>query len=73
LAAAKESGEAFIGWGSFLQTSLDFIIIAMAIFLMVKLVNKAQEQLIKDEKAAPPPPAEDILLLREIRDALKRK
>lgn len=72
LEAAKATGEAFIGWGSFVQVTIDFVIVALAIFLMVKIMNKAQEQFDKQEEAAPAAPPEDILLLREIRDSLKK-
>ncbi|MCA9089431.1 MAG: large conductance mechanosensitive channel protein MscL [Planctomycetaceae bacterium] len=74
LALAKESGEAYIGYGSFLQTTVDFLIVAFAIFIMIKLMNKAQELALKKEEEAPkapPEPTEDVKLLREIRDALK--
>ncbi len=76
LELAQKSGQPFIGIGSFMQTTLDFLIVAFAIFLMVKLMNKAQSYAMlkeaKKEAAAPPPPPEDIQLLREIRDALRK-
>jgi len=75
LALAQESGKPFIGYGSFLQISLDFLIVAMAIFIMIKIMNKAQEMsgLAEEKKdETPPPPPEDIQLLREIRDSLKK-
>lgn len=72
LAAAKETGEPFIGWGSFLQNMLDFLIIAFAVFLLVKAINTARAQLERKPEEAAPAPPEDIQLLREIRDSLKR-
>lgn len=57
-----------IGWGAFLQATIDFIIVAFALFLVVKLMNSMKKQ----EAAAPAAPPEDIVLLREIRDALKK-
>lgn len=57
-----------IVWGAFAQAVIDFTIIAFVIFLLVKAMNAAK----KKEEAAPAPPPEDILLLREIRDALKK-
>jgi large conductance mechanosensitive channel len=54
-------------YGAFLQTILDFVIIAFAIFLLVKFVNRMKRK----EEAAPAPPSEEVVLLREIRDALK--
>jgi large conductance mechanosensitive channel len=58
-----------IGWGAFLQAVLDFVIVALAIFLVVKSMNAMR----REEKAAPAPPPEDIVLLREIRDALAKR
>jgi large conductance mechanosensitive channel len=58
--------------GKFLSAILNFLIVAFILFLIVKGVNRFK----KKEEAAPPPPAatpEDVLLLREIRDALKKK
>ncbi|MGL4513531.1 MAG: large-conductance mechanosensitive channel protein MscL [Lacipirellulaceae bacterium] len=57
-----------LGVGMFLQTIIDFIIVAFAIFLAVKLMNSLK----KAEAAAPAAPPEDVMLLREIRDALKK-
>ena len=68
LAAAKEAGAATLNYGNFIQTALDFVIIAFAIFMMVKMINNLK----KKEEAKPTAPAEDIVLLREIRDSLKK-
>lgn len=58
-----------IGYGVFINTIIQFLIIAWVLFLVVKAMNTLK----KAEEAAPPPaPPEDILLLREIRDSLKR-
>lgn len=54
--------------GGLLQAIIDFILIAFVLFLIVKLMNAAN----KKKEVAPPPAPEDILLLREIRDALKK-
>lgn len=56
-------------YGPFLQTVFEFLIIAFALFLVVKGVNAFKK---KTEASEPPPPPEDVVLLREIRDALKR-
>ncbi len=56
-------------YGPFLQATLDFLIVAFAIFMMVRLMNSLQKK--KEEAPAPPAP-EDILLLREIRDSLAK-
>lgn len=61
-----------LNWGNFVQTTVDFFIIALCIFLMIKAMNAFR----KKEEAAPEAPAatpEDIELLREIRDELKRR
>ncbi len=58
-----------INYGNFLQTIFDFIIVAFAIFVAVKALNKLKKD---EESAAPTSPSEDILLLREIRDSLKK-
>jgi large conductance mechanosensitive channel len=55
--------------GLFLQAVIDFILIALVLFLIIKAMNAAKK---KETAAAPPLPAEDIILLREIRDALKK-
>ena len=68
---AVQVGEAKILYGKFIQTCIDFVIVAIAIFLMVKLINHLRR---KDE-AKPPaatPPRQEMLL-EEIRDLLKRK
>jgi len=70
-AAGKEVPAVVIGIGEFLNASIQFIILAFAIFLMVKAINRLR----REEPAAAPAPAEpteDVLLLREIRDSLKK-
>jgi large conductance mechanosensitive channel len=66
-----DAGVAVWGYGSFLTVALNFIILAFIIFWMVKLIAKEKPKLDPAPPAAPPTP-EDVLLLREIRDALKR-
>lgn len=62
-----------LNYGPFIQTVVDFVLIAAAIFLAIKLLNTAKARFEAQKEAAPAPaPAEDILLLREIRDSLKR-
>jgi len=67
-AAGKEIPAVVLGIGDFLNTLVQFVIIAFAIFLVVKAINRM------NRKEPPPPaePGEDILLLREIRDSLKK-
>jgi len=72
LAAATEAGAATLRYGLFLQTIIDFIIVALAIFMLVKAVNKAKKK--QEEKpAAPPAPSKQEVLLGEIRDLLKAR
>lgn len=60
-------------WGAFMQTVLDFVLIAACVFVLVKMINMVRTSL-KDEpeESQKAPPPEDITLLREIRDALTR-
>lgn len=67
-AAGKEIPAVVIGYGDFLNTLVQFVIVAFAIFLLVKAVNRVY----KKQEAAPAATPEDVLLLREIRDALKK-
>jgi len=63
--------EVAVNYGTFLQVTFDFIIIALAIFLVIKAINKFKKK--EEEKpAAPAEPSEDVVLLREIRDLLKK-
>ncbi len=75
LKAASEGTEAvLLKYGSFIQTVFDFIIIAFAIFLVVKAMNTAKERMEKKEEEAPaepPKPSKEEVLLTEIRDALR--
>jgi large conductance mechanosensitive channel len=68
----QTAGVAVFGYGSFITATINFIILAFIIFVMVKFINKLR----KEPQAAPvepPPPPEDVLLLREIRDSLKNQ
>jgi large conductance mechanosensitive channel len=71
LVEAKKTGAVF-AYGSFLTIAINFVILAFIIFLMVKQMNRLK----REAPAAPPPPPaptpEDVLLLREIRDSLKK-
>jgi len=69
---AHKVAEVAIGYGAFINTVIQFLIIAFVIFVMIKAINKF------NRKAAPPPPPppptpEDVLLLREIRDSLRNR
>lgn len=65
-------GDAVITYGVFLQSIFDFIIIALAIFVAIKALSKLQKKEEATEAAAPKPTPEDIQLLREIRDSLRK-
>ena len=67
--AAAKAGAVTLNYGVFINTVLTFIIVAFAVFLLVKAYNKAKKA---EPPALPAAPAEDVLLLREIRDALKK-
>lgn len=67
--ALTKAGVPLFAYGNFITVALNFLILAFIIFLMVKQINRLKKQ------APPPPPAadpEDIILLREIRDSLKK-
>jgi large conductance mechanosensitive channel len=68
-AALKAAGVAMLGWGKFLTVVINFIILAFVIFLIVRTANRMKK---KAEAAAPAADPEEVVLLREIRDALKK-
>jgi len=61
--------EIALQWGAFLTAVIDFIIVAFVMFLIIKAINSLKK---KEPEAPPPPTPEDVILLREIRDALKK-
>ena len=69
LEAVRKAGVPVIAWGNFTNIVMNFIILAFVVFLMVKQINRLRREAPK----APPPPAEDVVLLREIRDSLNRR
>jgi large conductance mechanosensitive channel len=70
LAAAKAAGAPVIAYGAFINTIINFIIIALVVFLIVRMLTTMMK---KEEKAAPPaPPSKEVQLLTEIRDSLKK-
>lgn len=73
LKAASEGTEpVLISYGKFIQTTVDFIIIVFAIFIMIKAINSLKRQ--EEAKPEPEPePTKEVLLLTEIRDLLKNK
>lgn len=71
-AATAETAEAAIMYGSFIQSVVDFLIIALSIFFFLKVFLFRRKKAEEEVEAAPPAPAEDIVLLTEIRDLLKK-
>ncbi len=72
VAAAEEAGAPIIKYGAFINTVLDFVIIAFAIFMVIKAMNAAKKK--EEEKPAEPPkPSAEETLLTEIRDLLAKQ
>lgn len=71
LAEAQKAGAPTLNYGSFIQTVLDFLIVAGAVFMMVKGINAMKK---KEERKPEEPskPREEVVLLQEIRDALRK-
>ncbi|HKA42032.1 MAG TPA: large conductance mechanosensitive channel protein MscL [Burkholderiales bacterium] len=69
--AAQKAGAVTFNYGVFINTCISFVIVAFAVFLLVRAINRLK----RAEEQKPPEPAptpEDVVLLREIRDALKK-
>ena len=62
-----------LNYGPFIQSVVDFLLVAAALFLVIKLMNTAKAKFEAKKDEAPAAPPEDVVLLREIRDALTRK
>jgi large conductance mechanosensitive channel len=71
LAAAKEAGAPILAYGSFLQSALDFFILALVLFMIVRAMNRLRRKY--EETPAPAAPPEEIVLLRQIRDSLQAR
>ena len=69
-AELTKAGANLFAWGNFLTIVINFVLLAFVIFFMVKAINTARAKM--DLAAAPPTTPEDIALLREIRDSLKK-
>jgi len=70
LKATQEAGSVVIAYGQFLNAIIKFLIVALAVFILVKQVNRFMHK--KHEEAPPPAPSAEVLLLGEIRDLLKK-
>ena len=69
LAEAEKAGAAVLRYGAFLQAVVDFLIIAWVIFIAIKAINRLRRA--EPEAPEPAAPPEEVVLLREIRDALR--
>jgi large conductance mechanosensitive channel len=73
LLAARGAGAAVIAFGSFVNAVIKFVIVAFAVFLLVKQVNNLRRLVDRREAdAPPPPPSQEVVLLGEIRDLLRK-
>jgi len=73
--AIVEAGGNVLGWGNFITILINFLLLALVVFMMVKAVNRARRAVEREQavaEAQPAPTPDDILLLREIRDLLKK-
>ena len=69
LEAVRKAGIPVFAWGNFLTVAINFLILAFVIFLLVKQINRLKREAPPAPPAAPP---EDVVLLREIRDSLRK-
>ena len=72
LAEAQKVGNVF-AYGNFITVAINFVILALVIFLMIQQINRLKRSEPAPAPAAPPPTPEDVLLLRDIRDALRTR
>lgn len=68
----KKAGVPVLAYGNFITIAVNFAILAFIIFIMIKQINRLKKESPAAPPAPPAPTAEDVLLLREIRDSLKR-
>lgn len=67
-----KAGATVFAWGNFVTIVINFILLAFVIFWMVKAINKARSKIESEAEVEIPKTPEDVLLLREIRDSLKK-
>ena len=71
--AAAKAGAVTLNYGVFCNTLISFLIVAWAVFMLIKGINRLKREETAATPAPPPEPPEDVRLLREIRDALKSR
>ena len=72
IADAQKAGAVTINYGLFINTIINFLVVALALFALIRGINRLQTKPLPAD-ATPPPPPEDVVLLREIRDLLKSR
>jgi len=72
LDALKKAGVPVLAYGNFITVAVNFAILAFIIFVMIKQINRLKKEAPAAPLAPPPPTPEDVMLLREIRDSLKK-
>jgi large conductance mechanosensitive channel len=74
LAEAQKAGAVTLNYGLFVNALINFVVVAIALFLLIRAINRltTPETPAEEAAAAPLPPPEEVLLLREIRDELKK-
>ena len=70
LQAAQEAGAVTLNYGQFINAIMKFVIVAFALFVLIKQINRLNKPA---EPPTPPPPPEEVAVLREIRDLLKER
>lgn len=73
LAATKEAGIPVLTYGNFINAVLNFTIVAFAIFMVIRQMNRLKDRIAKGEEPAPAAPPREQVLLEEIRDLLKAR
>ena len=71
LEAVRKAGVPVIAWGNFITVAINFVILAFIVFMMVRAINRMRREPPK-EPGPPPAPPEEVVLLREIRDSLRK-
>lgn len=70
---AREAGAPILAYGQFLNAVVDFLLVAVALFLVIKAINRFRRRQEVSAPPAPPPPSPEVALLTEIRDLLKNR